>query len=309
MTPAPVVISEVERLLYLKSLPLPRMESRTLGRLAAHMSERTYSKGEVLQEMNVMPTRFQVVVDGEVEILSGGGDTQTAVSRDLIGILSVMARDSRGLSAVARRKTLVLEGSTDFLLHEMQGNHAMARVAIQRICGEITRTMTAGDVANDCLPRPDADLQAPERRLDIIERLTVLRRHTRIGTFNVDAMMELARRAEEIRPQPGDVVWRRGEPARALHVFVQGKVEGRRPGCECITMGCGHHLENFVAFAGREHLSDGVAVTPTVILKIPVESLFDVLEDRPYMAADLIALFGRLLIDMRGHAQLPCESF
>ena len=34
MTPAPVVISEVERLLYLKSLPLPRMESRTLGRLA-----------------------------------------------------------------------------------------------------------------------------------------------------------------------------------------------------------------------------------------------------------------------------------
>ena len=55
--------------------------------------------------------------------------------------------------------------------------------------------------------------------------------------------------------------------------------------------------------------ADGVAVTPTVILKIPVESLFDVLEDRPYMAADLIALFGRLLIDMRGHAQLPCESF
>ncbi|MBK7672971.1 MAG: cyclic nucleotide-binding domain-containing protein [bacterium] len=309
MTPAPVVISEVERLLYLKSLPLPRMESRTLGRLAAHMSERTYSKGEVLQELNVMPTRFQVVVDGEVEILSGGGDMQTAVSRDLIGILSVMARDPRGLAAVARRKTLVLEGSIDFLLHEMEGNHAMARVAIQRICGEITRTMTAADVANDCLPRPDADLQAPERRLDIIERLTVLRRHTRIGTFNVDAMMELARRAEEIRPQPGDVVWRRGEPARALHVFVRGKVEGRRPGCECITMGCGHHLENFVAFAGREHLSDGVAVTPTVILKIPVESLFDVLEDRPYMAADLIALFGRLLIDMRGHAQLPCNSF
>ncbi|MBK7771345.1 MAG: cyclic nucleotide-binding domain-containing protein [bacterium] len=309
MTPAPVVISEVERLLYLKSLPLPRLDSHTLGRVAAHLSERTYSKGEVLQELNVMPTRFQVVVDGEVEILSGGGDTQTAVSRDLIGILSVMARDSRGLAAVARRKTLVLEGSIDFLLHEMEGNHAMARVAIQRICGEITRTMTAADNASDCLPRPDADLQAPERRLDIIERLTVLRRHTRIGTFNVDAMMELARRAEEIRPQPGDVVWRRGEPARALHVFVQGKVEGRRPGCECITMGCGHHLENFVAFAGREHLSDGVAVTPTVILKIPVESLFDVLEDRPYMAADLIALFGRLLIDMRGHAQLPCESF
>ena len=111
MTPAPVVISEVERLLYLKSLPLPRLDSRTLGRMAAHLSERTYSKGEVLQELNVMPTRFQVVGDGEVEILSGGGDTQTAVSRDLIGILSVMARDSRGLSAVARRKTLVLEGS------------------------------------------------------------------------------------------------------------------------------------------------------------------------------------------------------
>ena len=47
MTPAPVVISEVERLLYLKSLPLPRLDSRTLGRMAAHMSERTYGKGVV----------------------------------------------------------------------------------------------------------------------------------------------------------------------------------------------------------------------------------------------------------------------
>ncbi|MBK9777516.1 MAG: cyclic nucleotide-binding domain-containing protein [bacterium] len=309
MTPAPVVISEVERLLYLKSLPLPRLDSRTLGRMAAHLSERTYSKGEVLQELNVMPTRFQVVVDGEVEILSGGGDTQTAVSRDLIGILSVMARDSRGLSAVARRKTLVLEGSTDFLLHEMQGNHAMARVAIQRICGEITRTLTSADSASDCLPTPESDLQAPSRRLDIIERLTVIRRHTRIGTFNVDALMELARRCEEIRPQPGEIIWRRGEPARAMHIFVKGQAEGRRPGCACITMGCGHHLENFVALSGREHLSEGVAVTPTVILKIAAESLFDVLEDRPYMAADMIAMFGRLLIDMRGHAQLPCNSF
>jgi CRP-like cAMP-binding protein len=227
MTPAPVVISEVERLLYLKSLPLPRLDSRTLGRMAAHLSERTYSKGEVLQELNVMPTRFQVVVDGEVEILSGGGDTQTAVSRDLIGILSVMARDSRGLSAVARRKTLVLEGSTDFLLHEMQGNHAMARVAIQRICGEITRTLTSADSASDCLPTPESDLQAPSRRLDIIERLTVIRRHTRIGTFNVDALMELARRCEEIRPQPGEIIWRRGEPARAMRYLREGP--GRRP--------------------------------------------------------------------------------
>ncbi len=309
MTPAPVVISEVERLLYLKSLPLPRLDSRTLGRMAAHMSERTYGKGEVLQAPNVMPTRFQVVVDGEVDIVSGAGDLQKAVSRDLIGILSALGRDARGLSAVAGRRTLVLEGSVDFLLHEMEGNHAMRRVAIQRICGEIARTMTSVDVSAKCLPTPEADLRAPARRLDIIERLTVIRRHTRIGTFNVDALMELARRSREIRPQPGDTVWRRGEPARAMHVFVEGKVEGRRPGCECITMGCGHHLENFVALAGREHLSDGVAVTPTVILKIPVESLFDVLEDRPFMAADLIALFGRLLIDMRGHAQLPCDSF
>lgn len=309
MTPAPVVISEVERLLYLKSLPLPRMESRTLGRLAAHMSERTYSKGEVLQVPNVMPTRFQVVVDGEVEIISGAGDFQKAVSRDLIGILSVLGRDARGLSAVAGRRTLVLEGSIDFLLHEMAGNHAMSRVAIQRICGEITRTMTAAESASDCLPSPEAELNAPARRLDIIERLTVIRRHTRIGTFNVDALMELARRCEEIRPQPGEVIWRRGEPARALHIFVSGRAEGRRPDCACITMGCGHHLENFVALAGRDHLSEGVAVTPTVILKIAAESLFDVLEDRPYMAADMIAQFGRLLIDMRGHAQLPCDSF
>jgi CRP-like cAMP-binding protein len=250
-----------------------------------------------------------VVVDGEVDIVSGAGDLQKAVSRDLIGILSALGRDARGLSAVAGRRTLVLEGSVDFLLHEMEGNHAMRRVAIQRICGEIARTMTSVDVSAKCLPTPEADLRAPARRLDIIERLTVIRRHTRIGTFNVDALMELARRSREIRPQPGDTVWRRGEPARAMHVFVEGKVEGRRPGCECITMGCGHHLENFVALAGREHLSDGVAVTPTVILKIPVESLFDVLEDRPFMAADLIALFGRLLIDMRGHAQLPCDSF
>lgn len=309
MTPTTVVISEIERLLYLKSLPLSHLDTRTLGRMAAHMTERTFGKGEQLLAMDTLPENFYVVVDGEVEIVSGAGDTQRAGGASLIGILSALARDARGLSAVARRRTLVLEGSTTFLLREMEGNHAMRRAAVEQICGELVHTWTSAPAAADCLPPPPVDLRAPGRRLDIVERLTVIRRHTRIGTFNVDAMMDLARHAEELRPGPGDLVWRRGEPARALHIFVQGHVEGRRPDCDCVRAGCGHHLENFVALASQEHRTDGVAVTPSVLLRIGVESLFDVLEDRPFMAADLIALFARLLIDMRGQARLPCASF
>ena len=309
MTPTTVVISEIERLLYLKSLPLAHMDARTLGRMAAHLTERTFSKGEQLLQVGTMPERFYVVVDGEVEIVSGAGDTQRAGSRSLFGILSALARDGRGLSAVARRKTLVLEGSVAYLLREMEDNHVMRRAAIEQVCADLVETWTAAPGAADCLPPPPVDLRAPGRRLDIVERLTVIRRHTRIGTFNVDAMMELARVAEELRPEAGDVVWRRDEPARALHIFVQGHVEGRRPGCDCVRAGCGHHLENFVALAGQPHLTDGVATGPSVLLRISVESLFDVLEDRPFMAADLLALFARLLIDMRGAAQLPCASF
>lgn len=309
MTPTTVVISEIERLLYLKSLPLSHLDARALGRMAAHLTERTFHKGEQLLALGEMPERFYVVVDGEVEIVSGAGDTQRAGSRSLFGVLSALARDARGLSAVARRKTLVLEGSLAFLLREMEDNHVMRRAAIEYVCNELVETWTAAPGAADCLPPPPSDLRVPARRLDIVERLTVIRRYTRIGTFAVDALMELARVAEELRPGPGDVIWRRGEPARALHIFVQGQAEGRRPGCDCVSVGCGHHLENFVALAGRPHLSDGVATSPSVLLRLNVESVFDALEDRSFMAADLLALFARLLIDMRGAARLPCASF
>ncbi len=309
MTPTTVVISEIERLLYLKSLPLAHLDAQTLRRMAAHLTERTFGKGEQLLALGTIPERFFVVVDGEVEIVSGAGDTQRAGSRSIFGILSALARDGRGLSAVARRKTLVLEGSVANLLREMEDNHVMRRTAIEQVCSDLVEAWAAAPGAADRLPPPPADLHAPARRLDIVERLTVIRRHTRIGTFNMDAMMELAHVAEELRPVPGDVVWRRSDPARALHIFVQGHVEGRRPDCDCVRAGCGHHLENFVALAGQPHLTDGVATSSSVLLRISVESLFDVLEDRPFMAADLLALFARLLIDMSGASPLPSTSF
>ena len=96
MTPMTSLVSQVERLLFLKTLPMQGVDPRTMGQMAANLTERTFAKGEVLLEGGRIPDRFFAVVEGEVEVVEGTGRTSGMGSRSLIGLTTILARDPRG---------------------------------------------------------------------------------------------------------------------------------------------------------------------------------------------------------------------
>ncbi|MFW6146444.1 MAG: cyclic nucleotide-binding domain-containing protein [Planctomycetota bacterium] len=95
----------------------------------------------------------------------------------------------------------------------------------------------------------------------------------------------------------GDVLLRRGDSDdRDLLILLDGRVEARRDGrvVETFTEK-GAFLGAISALLGTAHPTDVIAVGPVRVLRIPAESVIDVLRERPAMALRLLeSLAGRL---------------
>jgi CRP-like cAMP-binding protein len=122
MTDALATMSDVERVLFLRKVPLfAELAPQDLQRVAAVVDERAFVDGETIADQGEPGDELYIVVDGEVRILRDDPDTGTgrelAVRRqgDVVGEMALITQEPRMASLVASGEVRTLRlGRAEF---------------------------------------------------------------------------------------------------------------------------------------------------------------------------------------------------
>src|SRR5262249_5733375 len=148
-------------------------------------------------------------------------------------------------------------------------------IATLRYLGERLLAELA-EVPGETLSLPFADEPAPERALDLVERIFYLRRLGGFSRSNVNALTALSRTRVERRFELGEVGLRAGEPARAWQGIVSGRLACATPDGKRFCYGPGTIAGGIETLADRPRWFTATAETKLVTLEGDTDRLFDV---------------------------------
>jgi hypothetical protein len=144
MTDALTTLSDMERVLFLRKVPLfAELPPQDLTRVAAVAQERTFADGEAIAGEGETGDELHVVVTGEVRVLRAGPDPaqETELARrmpgDVVGEMALITQEPRMASLVASGDVRTLQvGRREFegILRERPDTAiAVIRVLSQRL--------------------------------------------------------------------------------------------------------------------------------------------------------------------------------
>lgn len=284
-------VSPLERALYLKTIPLfSRLASVEVAALAQYVRERFFRRGSTILRAGERAGAMYIVVEGSV-LTSGGPHPEPTPHgpEESVGALSLLARDDAGVDAVAETDALTLEIDAELLLDMFDDHFGFLHEVIRTLAAEmLTVRMATPDGAYF---GEEAPLVAPgSRRLDLVEKIVLLRQGPTFMRSNVETIAQVARSMREVRLEPGTVAWRAGDPADAIYLILSGTItcvlDG---GARRFRCGAGYPLGNLEMLAGRPRWYDAVVETPTVALSGSSERFLDILEDNNEVAVEFVA--------------------
>lgn len=291
-------VGPLERLIYLKSLPnFGDLSSTSLAAIAEHVQERFYREGDrlILSDRAVGAVYF--IVEGQASVTFRGRHVTRVRPPNGVGFLGLMAGLSGGVEAVADVDTLALELSAEVLWDLLEDNFQLAYGGIRQLSRQLRalRQRLPSRLKDD-LPKSSAPL--PDRPLDLVERLLVMRQSTVFRGCNLDALAEISRRMCEVRAEPEAVLWERGEPARFGVTIVRGIVRCEEEAGHEWRAGDGFGLGYLDAMSDLPRAYRAVAETPLLGLRGENEVFVDVLEESPGMVKDMLGFLSRSLLEL-----------
>jgi CRP-like cAMP-binding protein len=284
------VARQFERVLYLRKLDLLRdLPSAELLLLAEFARERVFPKGAPLLRRGEPVSALHFVIAGRVELRRGDVSLGLAGPGSGVGGLGILARDDEGLEALAAVDTLSLELDAEGFFELLEDRFSVFRHVLREVSRlSIVHLLTAG-VRSSRSPA-QVPLLVPSRRLDLIERLQLLRRMAPFGRSSINALADLSRSLDEVRHARGARLWSEGDASGDVLLVVDGVVE-----CSSATSGVafeavpGQPLGNFESLAGLPRWFDARALTPVLALQGRGEELIDAFEDNFRMGVDFLS--------------------
>jgi CRP-like cAMP-binding protein len=290
--------SQVERILYLKQLPvIGNLPSADLTLVADRMRERFFRKGEeVLREGE--PTRaFYAVTDGTLHVSRGGTTIGHTRAGGVVGGFAILGRDPRGLGVRAEVDTLALEVEAEAVLDILEDNFGIMHHVLREIARQLIDVIARQPNPWAHIPLSSDPGMARPRELDLVERIFFMRTSSPFRKASINALAELSRGMTEVRAEPGTTLWSAGDPANWVSLLVSGDVTCTAPGGLPQQLGPGTPLGSLEATAERPRWYTAVARTQVTALNGPIAGLVDVFEDNFGMAMDYTALMARWLMD------------
>ena len=296
-------VGVMERMLLLRQMvAFQEMTDSELTIIANNVDEVEFEPGEVIVRQGNRTDRITVVVEGTVQILTGGVlAPQLEEMRVDLGSLNMLSRYSARFQIEARShlRTLVIE--YERLMEVMEDNF----VVFSKVLSGLARA------AIDIYCSLDVDFRAPERpretpewvtvgerQLDIVERILALRQVPTFARSSLDAVALYANRLEEVRFPAGTMLWAESEPCdHYLHVLaggVRGQIDGKHTSLLFSSPSMPGFFSAITESGDRWYTA--VADTDVVALKADRNALPDVLEDNFEMAGLFLTLIARRLV-------------
>ena len=298
-----------DRLLYLRTLPLfGTLPPDDLALLATYTVEREFEAGAVLSSEIGGVEAIHLLVDGSVRTSRAGVEIGVFGPRDTVGVLGLLARTDAGVEAVTVTATRTLEIGADALLDIFEDHftilqHVLSGVA-SLVLDKRRQILLAG--APESKSEPTIERSHP---LDFVERIFFLRRALPKGFTSVAALAGIARRATELRLDPGALLWSQGDPADAVVIPVSGSiacvVDGGTHRFRC---GPGVFVASSEALAGAPHWYEARVDTALLALRVSIEDLIDVFDDHFELAMEMLALMARDLLEVADTAPVAADA-
>jgi len=292
-------VGPLDRVLYLRTLPtFERLGPPELGAIAQHARERSFRRGAVLLDPARPVETAYVVIDGQVTIARGDGLPGTAGPSDAVGILELLARQPGGLSAVAATDTLTLELDWEAQVGVCEDYFTILQQYLRVLALRFIHEMRRLPV-DSRLGRATAEHHAGTRNLDLVQRLIAVAHARAFSDCNLDALVELARHAQERTLAVGEILWRQRDPATHFALLTAGSLA-------CTTGANGWRLFAGPAFtvglhealAGIPRWFEAVAEIETTVLRLEVDPFLDLLEDHFELAIDFTSAIARRVLEL-----------
>ncbi len=293
------ISGSVERVLLLKRLPMvSTLSGPQLAFVAEQIGERFFPKGSVLLREGEAPGALYFPVEGRIHLTSRGRVIGHAGPGRAVGPFHVLARDERGLGAVAETDTVALELSAETLFEIFDEQFAILQHVLREVSRQIVEHVVRFPDAVVFLTPSTEGPPTPPRELDLVERIFLLRKSPVFLNPSISALGQLARGLTEVRMPPGTRLWREGEATGWGSMIVSGSIRCTSSRGHDFVAGPGIALGALDAVAEVPRWFDAVTETPVVALQANMQYLIDVFEDNFAMAIDYLAVTARWLLEI-----------
>ena len=277
-----------ERMIFLRTIPsLAEMPNEIAAVIAENTVERFFSEGSYIHRQGRPATTIQYIVRGEVEIQRNGKPVRRLGPRTVVGGLSALAEDDQGYDCIATEDTTTLELQSDDGQEIFEDHFIFLKRVIQNTNAEILALrkelrQNAG-FAHDLSP----DFDIPERPLDLVERMALLRQTFSFAQANIDGIADLARDVRECRVPKGTELWKLGDSSTFFLMPLCGAVECVAKD-QSFVLGPGDSLGAVDALADKNRWFNARVSKDLVAFHVERDVLYDVLEDHFGMAMGLL---------------------
>lgn len=290
-------IGPVDRILYLQSTAnLGDVPADDLYSIAQHLKERFFKKGSALLEEGKLADRVFLLVEGTVSLRRKDHTYRILTPPGTAGLLAALSQNPEGTEARAEEDCLVLEMAIDDLWNATEDSFELLMALIRQLTGEMARQQRKLELAG-ALPRDEpVSTPYPDRTLDLVQRLVLMRRGGPFENVSLNPLAELAERASEVRLDEGAVLWREGDASEYGLNLVHGVVRCTGDGGQRrFRMGPGSVLGTLETLARLPRSYEAVAETRIVALRGNMEILFDMLEDNSALGKSFLSFIARAL--------------
>jgi CRP-like cAMP-binding protein len=286
----PRFVGPIDRLLYLRTLPqLQGIATRDLTVLSRQAEEVVLRRGDLVLREGELVDRFFVIVSGRVAVFGHGREIVSCGGGENVGIIPALSRVEPHFEARAATETVALAFELDAILAALEENFRLLQNMLRNVASYHLQIMPQIVAGSRRVPWTGEAVSLPDRSLDAVERLVLLRRGNIFRNLGLEALMLMATSMHQERWTEGTEFWQPGETADHLLVILEGEVECRLPDGGTFEAGRGYPMGNLETLARGERWYTPVARTDVTTLRGNHEALFDVLEDDFDVALDFLS--------------------
>lgn len=287
-----------DRTLLLRTLPaFGPLEDDSLSLLAEYMRLRRFPAGEVLLRSGEPIHHVYIVLEGVIHWRRKGQErAAAATNQEVVGWLTLMARDPDGLDAVVESDALVVELPTEILEHALEEDFSIIRNLLRMGADSLVRLRGDLPARPDMAPPVELGVLRAQRPT-LVQRLIEMRSVPVFKRGNVEALIALARFSDEVDVEPGHVFWEVGDAARYYLVIEYGRVRCANGKGDSMDVGSNFVIGVMDAIAQRPHSYDARAETRVVGNRVELESFLAVLETHFELARDFLSFLARAVLE------------
>jgi len=282
--------SRAERILAIAAVPaLATLDLKALTALSERVEA---SQVAARVPLTARPGRIRILPVDPTVVRPGGAATSSALAPELVAWLAGEETWSREL--VPARAGLALALEVDALHAVLQTDSAASLAVVRALALEIAVALREPRVAAELVAAMTYDLGVVPARLELADRLLLLRAALPFARRHVASLFQLARHSTELHADHGYDLWRPGDPSDSAFLVLRGQVATTH-GEEAVA-GAGCLLGIFDALIDQPRSSRASVRGSLVALTLPMECMLDILEDEPQVMAGLRAAVARALL-------------